>query len=157
MTVKFRQTIISFWFFLSYLITTVFLLVLERSVDFKISFWCHRFRPKYQQQIWQIFALEFEKWWNHKIKALYNVFNTLKSPYVNCSIIRKCLYFVDFNTFQILGQKLSKIFVGILVETMTPQGHFEINWPFRVLRIIRNSHIFFPQWANVNKLKFPIF
>ena len=28
-----------------------------------------------------ISALEFEKWSNHKIKALYNVFNALDSPY----------------------------------------------------------------------------
>ena len=32
-------------------------------------------------------------------------------------------------TFQIPGQKLSKNFVGILVETMPSKGHFEINWP----------------------------
>ena len=31
--------------------------------------------------------------------------------------------------FQILGQKISKFFVGILVQTMTPKGHFEINLP----------------------------
>ena len=31
--------------------------------------------------------------------------------------------------FKFLGQKLSKFSVGILVETMTPKGHFEINWP----------------------------
>ena len=31
--------------------------------------------------------------------------------------------------FKILGQNLSNFFVGILVETMTPKGHFEINWP----------------------------
>jgi hypothetical protein len=30
-------------------------------------------------------------------------------------------------TLQILGQNLSKIFVGILVQTMTPKGHFEID------------------------------
>ena len=35
----------------------------------------------------------------------------------------------DLTTFQILGQKLSNFFVGILVETTTPKGHFEINWP----------------------------
>ena len=29
--------------------------------------------------------------------------------------------------FQILGQKISNFFVGILVQTMTPKGHFEIN------------------------------
>ena len=28
--------------------------------------------------------------------------------------------------FQILGQKLSIFFVGILVQTMTAKGHFEI-------------------------------
>ena len=37
----------------------------------------------------------------------------------------------DLTTFQILGQKLSNFFVGILVETMTPKGHFEINWPLK--------------------------
>ena len=33
----------------------------------------------------------------------------------------------DLTTFQILGQKFSNFFVGILVQTMTPKGHFEIN------------------------------
>ena len=37
----------------------------------------------------------------------------------------------DLTTFQILGQKLSNFFVGILVETTTPKGHFEINWPLK--------------------------
>ena len=32
----------------------------------------------------------------------------------------------DLTTFHILGQKFSKKFVGILVQTMTPKGHFEI-------------------------------
>ena len=35
----------------------------------------------------------------------------------------------DLAPFQILGQKFVKFFVGILVQTMTPKGHFEINWP----------------------------
>ena len=35
----------------------------------------------------------------------------------------------DLTTFQILGQKFVKFFVGILVQTMRPKGHFEINWP----------------------------
>ena len=35
----------------------------------------------------------------------------------------------DLTTFQILEQKLSNFLVGILVETTTPKGHFEINWP----------------------------
>ena len=32
-------------------------------------------------KIWQISGQESKKWSNHKIKALYNVFNTLNSPY----------------------------------------------------------------------------
>ena len=38
----------------------------------------------------------------------------------------------DLTTFQILGQNLSNSFVGILVQTMTPKGHFEINWPLPI-------------------------
>ena len=42
----------------------------------------------------------------------------------------------DLTTFQIPGQKLSNFFVGILVEMMTPKGHFEINRPLaRVLEV----------------------
>ena len=33
----------------------------------------------------------------------------------------------DLTTFQILGQKFSNFFIGILVQTTTPEGHFEIN------------------------------
>ena len=59
------------------------------------------------------------------MKAVYNVFDTLKS--LCDSIIRKCLYFVDFTTFQILGQKFVKFFFGILVQMMTPKVNFETN------------------------------
>ena len=34
-----------------------------------------------------------------------------------------------WSLFKFLGQELSNFFVGILVETMTPKGHFEISWP----------------------------
>ena len=88
------------------------------------------FRPKYQRKNLTISALEFLKWSNHKIKALYNVCTTLNSPYKSYSdysIVVKWLCFVYLPKFQILGQKLSNFFVGILVETMTPKGHFEIN------------------------------
>ena len=98
------------------------------------------FRQKYQQKNLTISALEFEKWSNHKIKALYNVCTTLNSPYKSYSdysIVIKWLYFVNLPTFQILGQKLSNFFVGILVETMIPKRHFEINWP---LHIIKKNH-----------------
>ena len=42
------------------------------------------------------------------------------------AIVLKMLSY-DLTTFQILGQKLSKNFVGILVQMITPKGHFEIN------------------------------
>ena len=32
-------------------------------------------------------------------------------------------------TLKILGQNLSNSFIGLLVQMMTPNGHFEINWP----------------------------
>ena len=34
--------------------------------------------------------------------------------YLNCSSIRHCLYFDDFNTFHVLGQKFVKFFGGFL-------------------------------------------
>ena len=43
--------------------------------------------------------------------------------------------------FKILGQNLSNFFVGILVETMTPKGHFEINWP-----LVGTLGIFVTEW-----------
>ena len=63
-------------------------------------------------------------------------------------------------TFQIPGQKLSNFFVGILVETMTPRGHFEINWPlpsplnFRLLNHSlwwNVSFSFFNSFKKINK------
>ena len=42
----------------------------------------------------------------------------------------------DLTPFQILGQKFVKFFVGILVQTMTPKGHFEINWPLGGMRTL---------------------
>ena len=51
--------------------------------------------------------------------------------------------FYDLTTFQILGQKLSNFFIGILVQTMTPKGHFEINWPLaKVLDCIKSAEYF---------------
>ena len=39
---------------------------------------------------------------------------------------KKVPLFYDLTAFQILGQNLSNFFVGILVQRMTPKGHFEI-------------------------------
>ena len=44
--------------------------------------------------------------------------------------------------FKILGQKLSNFFVGILVQTMAPKGHFEINWPSRACRPCNGASLY---------------
>jgi hypothetical protein len=49
----------------------------------------------------------------------------------------------DLTAFQILGQKLTKIFAGILVQTVTPKGHFEINWPLARLESKIRKCLFF--------------
>ena len=38
------------------------------------------------------------------------------------------------------GRNLDNIFVAILVQTMTPQRHFEINWPLDTLNHMTNLH-----------------
>ena len=42
----------------------------------------------------------------------------------------------DLTTFQILGQKFAKFFVGILVQTIIPKGHFEISWPLTIADLL---------------------
>ena len=57
--------------------------------------------------------------------------------------------------FKFLGQKLSNFFVGILVETMTPKGHFEINWPLTKGRYCVNVHNCpLERWWGQNWVKF---
>ena len=72
--------------------------------------------------------------------------------YVNYSIIRKCLYFVDFTTFQILGQKFVKFFFGILVQMMTPKGNFEINWTLMSAAVLQILNIKGMQWPEMEVL-----
>ena len=78
-------------------------------------------------------------WSNYKLKALYNVFNTLNSPYnhVNYIVRRKYLYFVYFTTFWILGQKFVKSFFWFFGKFKTSKGHSEINWPLKNEKINR--------------------
>ena len=59
----------------------------------------------------------------------------------------------DLTPFQILGQNLSNFFVAILVRTMTPKRHFEINWPLPVAIYYSTFHMhsckyFFPLWIS---------
>jgi len=60
--------------------------------------------PRNQRGIWQISALGYQKWSNHKIKAHYNDFDT--------NIIRRCHYF--------------RCFFGKFKKS---KRHSEINWP----------------------------
>ena len=59
--------------------------------------------PKIPQKILQISALESKKWPNHKIKALYNVFNTLNNKFDH-------MYYKKVQK----GQKSVKFFGGFL-------------------------------------------
>ena len=84
-------------------------------------------------------------------------FITHASLKLACSIISEllqlpspigCLYLMIWPLFKFLGQKLSNFFVGILVKTMTPKRHFEINWP------LENS---FNYWSNLQITKFSFY
>ena len=44
----------------------------------------------------------------------------------------------NLTPFQVLRQNLSKNFVDILVQTMTPKRHFEINWPLEAYKGKKN-------------------
>ena len=74
-------------------------------------------------------------------------FNTSNSPYVNYSSIINCLYFDDFNTFQVLGQKYVKFF-GVFLDNFKNQKdilkltdlqlwqwHTEIEKKFDIIRV----------------------
>ena len=63
------------------------------------------------------------------IKAYYDDFNTMNSPYIHFDyfITRKCFYFVDLTTFYILGQKFVKFYARFLVNLRLSKRHSEIN------------------------------
>ena len=57
----------------------------------------------------------------------------------------ECLFSYDLTTFQFLGQIFVKFFVGILVQMMTPEGHFEISWPLEMVvqpKVTKNMNPF---------------
>ena len=69
-------------------------------------------------KIFQKTTEKFDKFlpWNLKSGQIIrqNEFNTMNSSYLNYSSVRNCLYFDDFNTFLVLGQKFVKFFGGFL-------------------------------------------
>ena len=51
------------------------------------------------------------------------------------------LSFFWFNHFlETRAEILEKNFVGILVQTMTPKGRFEINWPLALRQFCEIDH-----------------
>ena len=99
-----------------------------------MSFWCHRFNQNSNENIVRISALKFfvASW------GLPGSFLGLPGDLVS-NIINKEAYRKpkkasrkpqgSFKKFQ--GRNPYNILVAILVETMTPKRHFEINWPLR--------------------------
>ena len=99
-----------------------------------MSFWCHRFDQNSNKNIVRISALKFfvASW------GLPGSFLGLPGDLVS-NIINKEAYRKpqkasrkpqgSYKNFQ--GRNPYNIFVAILVETMTPKRHFEINWSLR--------------------------
>ena len=85
------------------------------------------FGPKYQRKIWQISALEFEKGSNHKIKALYNIFNTLNSPCKLCHY-KKVPLFCCRDHFLYSRAEICQIFCWFFGKLQISERHSEINW-----------------------------
>ena len=100
-------------------------------------FWCHRLDQNTNEKIWQISALESKIWWNQQDKGTFLQYYNLHIIYGLFNVS------YDLTTFQILGQKFAKFFVGILVQTITPKGHFEINWPIASHYLIQMSPLAF--------------
>ena len=96
------------------------------SVDFEMSFWCHRLDQNSNENIVRISALKFfvASW------KLFGLPGDLVSNIINKEAYRKPQKAsrkpqVSFKNFQ--GRNPYNIFVAILVETMTPKRLFEIN------------------------------
>ena len=91
-----------------------------------MSFWCHRFDQNINQNIVRVSALKFfvASW------GLSGSFLGLPGDLVS-NIINKEAYKKpqklpgSYKNFQ--GRNPNNIYIAILVETMTPKRHFEIN------------------------------
>ena len=59
------------------------------------------------------------------------------------NIINKEAYRKPQKDIKTSGQKSLNIFVAILVETMTPKRHFEINWPLNPNKFVSITRIIF--------------
>ena len=100
-----------------------------------MSFWCHRFDQNTNEKFDKFLPYNLKSGQINKTKALsYNI-QSFIYDYMGYSMYQRhygvpLSYYLT--TFQIIGQKFSNFFVGILVQTMTPKGHFEINLPLPI-------------------------
>ena len=96
-----------------------------------MTFRCLKFSKKTTQKFWQIYAQDSKKWSNHKIKALYNLFNTLNSPYNHMKVLvlqESAFILLISPLFRFYGRNLSN-FCIIFLKKFWYQSHSEINWP----------------------------
>ena len=92
-------------------------IIYKRSVNFEMSFWCHRFNQNSNKNIVRISALKY-----FPGDLVSNIFN--KEAYRKPQKASRKPQ-GSYKNFQ--GRNPYNIFVAILVETMTPKRHFEIN------------------------------
>ena len=83
-----------------------------------MSFWCHHLDQNSNENIVRISALEF-------FEASWGLSGDLVSNIINKEAYRKPQG--SYKNFQ--GRNPYNIYVAILVKTITPKRHFEINWP----------------------------
>ena len=80
--------------------------------------------PKNQWKIWQISALEYKKWLNHKIKATNYLQIILDITYY-----RKVPLFCWFDHFLYSRAEICQIFRWFFGKFKISKRHSEINWP----------------------------
>ena len=82
------------------------------------------FGPKYQQIVSKISALELKS--GQIIRWRYSIMSLIH--WITHLIVSELLYYKKVPLFCCFDH-FSNSFVGILVQTMKPKEHFEINWP----------------------------
>ena len=113
-----------------------------------MSFWCHRFDQNSNENIVRISAVIF-------FVASWGLPGDLESNIINKKAYRKPLKASrkpqgSFSNFQVRNPL--NIFVGFLVETMTPKSHFEIKWPLLHILTFPNGISGFQSWSSLDSV-----
>ena len=97
-----------------------------------MSFWCHRFDQNSNENIVRISGMKFfVAFWGLPRSFLW-LSGDLVSNFINKEAYRKTQG--SYENFQ--GRNPYNIFVAILVKTMTPKRHFEVNLPLHTSSIV---------------------